>query len=283
MNGTTAWALYENRLRRVSDYIHDHLDEDLDMDMLAEIACMSSHHWHRIYRAIHGETLAATVKRLRLHRAAGDIVRSDLAVSDIARRSGYPNIQSFNRIFKSVYGMPPARYRKEGSHTEFQPSPNGKTKAMFNVTLRKIAPIALVGVRHTGSYMQISKAFEMLFGTLYARGLAEPQMRMIGVYFDDPDLVPAEQLRSIACVACDSTIAIEPPLEALLLDGGEYAVLRHKGPYADMHKAYQWLYAEWLPTSGRQLRDGLMFEDYLNNPRDVAPTALLTEIHMPLV
>jgi len=26
-----------------------------------------------------------------------------------------------------------------------------------------------------------------------------------------------------------------------------------------------------------------MFEDYLNNPRDVAPTALLTEIHMPLV
>jgi AraC family transcriptional regulator len=283
MNGTTAWALYENRLRRVSDYIHDHLDEDLDMDRLAEIACMSSYHWHRIYRAIHGETLAATVKRLRLHRAAGDIVRSDLAVSDIARRSGYPNIQSFNRIFKSVYGMPPARYRKEGSHTDFQPSPNGKTKAMFNVTIRKIAPIALVGVRHTGSYMQISKAFEMLFGTLYARGLAEPQMRMIGVYFDDPDLVPAEQLRSIACVACDSTIAIEPPLEALSLDGGEYAVLRHKGPYADMHKAYQWLYAEWLPTSGRPLRDGLMFEDYLNNPRDVAPTALLTEIHMPLV
>ncbi|MGO7425099.1 AraC family transcriptional regulator, partial [Rhizobium ruizarguesonis] len=27
MNGETAWALYENRLRRVSAYIHDHLDE----------------------------------------------------------------------------------------------------------------------------------------------------------------------------------------------------------------------------------------------------------------
>ena len=74
MNGETAWALYENRLRRVSAYIHDHLDEDLDMERLAEIACLSSYHWHRIYRAIYGETLAATVKRLRLHRAAGDIV-----------------------------------------------------------------------------------------------------------------------------------------------------------------------------------------------------------------
>jgi AraC family transcriptional regulator len=49
-----------------------------------------------------------------------------------------------------------------------------------------------------------------------------------------------------------------------------------------MHKAYQWLFSEWLPTSGRQLRDGLMFEDYLNNPRDVPPTELVTEIYMPL-
>ena len=282
MNGTTAWALYESRLRRVSAYIHDHLDEELDMDKLAEIACMSSYHWHRIYRAVHGETLAATVKRLRLHRAAGDIVRSDLGIGEIARRSGYPNLQSFNRIFKSVYGMPPARYRKEGSHTEFQPSPNGRTKAMFNVTLRKIEPIALVGVRHSGPYMQISKAFEVLFGTLYARGLAKPDMRMIGVYFDDPDLVPAEDLRSIACVSIESEIAVEAPLEPFTLEGGDYAVLSHKGPYADMHKAYQWLFSAWLPTSGRQLRDGLMFEDYLNNPRDVPPTELVTEIYMPL-
>lgn len=153
---------------------------------------------------------------------------------------------------------------------------------MFNVTLRKIEPIALIGMRHTGSYMHISKAFETLFGTLNARGLARQGMRMIGVYFDDPDIVPPERLRSIACVAGDGAIAIESPLEPCALDGGEYAVLRHKGPYADMHKAYRWLYAEWLPTSGRQLRDGLMFEDYINNPRDVPPTEILTEIYMPL-
>lgn len=121
MNGETAWALYENRLRRVSAYIHDHLDEELDMERLAEIACMSSYHWHRIYRAIYGETLAATVKRLRLHHAAGEIVRTELAVSEIAKRSGYPNLQSFNRIFKSVYGMPPARYRKREATQPMSP------------------------------------------------------------------------------------------------------------------------------------------------------------------
>lgn len=282
MNGGTAWALYETRLRRVSAYIHDHLDEELDMEHLAEIACLSSYHWHRIYRAIYGETLAATVKRLRLHRAAGEIVRTELAVSDIAKRSGYPNLQSFNRIFKSVYGMPPARYRKEGSHAAFQPSPNGKSKAMFDVTLRQIEPNELIGVAHTGSYMQIGKAFETLFGTLYARGLAKPDMRMIGVYLDDPDIVPAEKLRSIACVTSTPGVPTEAPFERHTIEGGNYAVLRHKGPYADMYRAYQWLYSEWLPNSGRQLKDSVMFEEYLNNPRDVPPTELMTDIHMPL-
>lgn len=219
---------------------------------------------------------------MRLHRAAGDIVRTGLSVGEIAKRSGYPNLQSFNRIFKSVYGMPPAQYRKEGSHKAFEPSPNGKTAAMFDVTLRKIEPIQLLGVPHVGSYMQISQAFETLFGTLNARGLAKPTMRMIGVYLDDPDIVPAEKLRSVACVTTDGEITVTAPFERRVLDGGEYAVLRHKGPYADMHKAYQWLYAEWLPASGRQLRDGVMFEEYLNNPRDVPPTELLTDIHMPL-
>ncbi len=157
------------------------------MDKLAGIACMSSYHWHRIYRAIYGETLAATVKRLRLHRAAGDIVRTDLSVGEIAKRSGYPDLQSFNRIYKSVYGMPPGQYRKEGSHKAFEPSPNGKTAAMFDVPDGRLSQFNCSDCRTPAR----------LFGTLYARGLAKPTMRMIGVYLDDPDMPPTELLTDI--------------------------------------------------------------------------------------
>jgi AraC family transcriptional regulator len=282
MSEEATWAIHETRLKRVSDYIHDHLDEELDMDRLAEIACLSSYHWHRIYRAIYGETAAATVKRLRLHRAAGAIVGTDLPVSDIAKRSGYPNVQSFNRVFKAVYGMPPARYRKEGSHTIFKSSGSGKASSMFDIEIRTLPQTNLVGVPYKGPYLEINRAFEQLCGTLQARGQMRPDMRMIGVYLDDPDIVPASELRSYACVTAGAETQAEPPLQRRVLDGGDYAVLRHKGPYADMYKAYQWLYAEWLPKSGRQLRDALMFEAYVNNPRDVPPTDLLTDIHMPL-
>lgn len=278
----SAWATYERRLHRVAAYIYGHLDEELDLDRLSEIACLSPHHWHRIYRAVHGETLAATVKRLRLQRAAAELVQTDLAVEAIARRSGYPNVQSFNRTFKAVYGLPPARYRKEGSHKVFETASMEGNNVMYDVALRTIDPLTLMGVAHSGSYMGIGAAFETLYGALFARGLFRPDMEMIGIYLDDPELVETDKLRSFACVTTRDAGAAVAPLTRQKIDGGLYAVLRHKGPYADMPKAYQWLYGTWLPNSGREIRDSVMFEKYLNNPREVAPTELLSEIYLPL-
>ncbi|MEI2299779.1 AraC family transcriptional regulator [Ensifer sp. MJa1] len=282
MDDQAAWATYERRLHRVSDYIYGHLDGDLDLDRLSEIACLSPHHWHRIYRAVHGETLAGTVKRLRLQRAAADLAQSDLPVEAIARRSGYPNLQSFNRTFKASYGLPPARYRRQGSHVAFETASTEGIPDMYEVTLKDIDAFDLVGVAHNGSYMEIGKAFETLYGTLFSRQLFRPDMEMIGIYLDDPELVPTDKLRSFACVSTPAPVASQAPLTQQRLDGGRYAVLRHKGPYADMPKAYQWLYGTWLPQSGREIRDSLMFEKYLNNPREVAPTELLSEIYLPL-
>src|ERR1700747_2904434 len=104
MTSDAAKQDYEARVSRVVAYIFDHLDEELDLNRLAEIACLSPHHWHRVYCAMRGETVAATVKRLRLHSAAADLALTSIAIAAIAKRSGYPNVQSFTRIFRSVYG-----------------------------------------------------------------------------------------------------------------------------------------------------------------------------------
>ncbi len=49
-----------------------------------------------------------------------------------------------------------------------------------------------------------------------------------------------------------------------------------------MHAAYRWLFGHWLPQSGWDVADSPVFEDYLNNPQDTAPTDLRTNIYMPL-
>jgi AraC family transcriptional regulator len=119
VTGAIGRRSYEERVSRVIAYVVDHLDDELDLSRLAEIACLSPHHRHRVLGALRGETIAATVKRLRLDRAATYLVQTALAIDEIAKRSGYGNVQSFTRIFRSVYGMPPAAYRKRGSHARF--------------------------------------------------------------------------------------------------------------------------------------------------------------------
>ncbi|CAD6533486.1 DNA gyrase inhibitor [Paraburkholderia kirstenboschensis] len=288
MNESANRARYETRLGRVLDHIYDHLDEPLDIDRLAEIACLSPYHWHRIYQAMYGETVATTVRRLRLHRAAGYLANGTMPITEIASRSGYSSLQSFSRTFRATFGVPPAQYRNEGTHSRFRPALSGDTQmTMHEVVIRQVEPMEILSVDHVGPYMQIGKAFDALFGWLARHNLLAADMRMIGIYYDDPGVVEQDELRSKAGVLLPRPVRMavtaSPPVSVAQVRGGEYAVLRHKGPYSDMRAAYEWLYGTWLVQSGREAADAPVFEEYLNSPKETAPTELLTEICLPLV
>jgi len=275
---------YEPRLRRVIAHVYDHLDEPLDLDALAEIACLSPHHWHRIYHAMLGETLANTVKRLRLHRAAGRLAHSSMAVARVAEEAGYPNLQSFTRTFKAAFGMPPARYRAEGQHREFELGGEARDPAArFDIEVQQLAALPVLALEQRGSYMAIGRAFDLLFTRAAGLGLVRPGVRMLGVFFDDPTALPEASLRAWATLAGCVPPAGACELMQADLPSGPHAVLLHRGPYASMKAAYRWLYGEWLPHSGHEPASGPVIEEYLNSPRDTAPNDLLTRIHLPLL
>ncbi|MCO6186362.1 GyrI-like domain-containing protein [Rhizobium sp. L1K21] len=276
------WARYQDRLSRVTDYIYAHLDEELNFEQLADVACLSPWHWHRVYRGVFGETVTSTVRRLRLHRAAGQLANTDLPVAEVAKRASYPNVQSFTRVFKAQLGMAPAAYRAGGSHTKFEQKFSIGDEKLYDVAFKKSGDIRLAGIAHQGDYMEVGKAFETLLGLVYSQNRFQPGMQMAGMYFDDPDIVPVDKLRSMACLTVPESFEVTAPLQETRLTAGLYAILTHKGPYADMPKAYRWFFGDWLATSEKELADKPSFELYLNNPREVAPSELLTEIWMPL-
>lgn len=158
---------------------------------------------------------------------------------------------------------------------------------MREVVIRNVEPMEVLSVDHVGPYMQIGKAFDGLFGWLAKHNLLAGQMRMIGIYYDDPGVVAEDELRSKAGVLLphpvQASVTVSPPVSVAHVKGGEYAVLRHKGPYSDMRAAYEWLYGTWLVQSGREAADAPVFEEYLNSPKETAPAELLTEICLPLV
>jgi len=64
---------------------------------------------------------------------------------------------------------------------------------------------------------------------------------------------------------------------------GRYAVLEHRGAYAELHRAYDWLYRDWLLNSPYQLADAPCLEEYLNDWQQVPPQELRTNIYLPLI
>jgi AraC family transcriptional regulator len=276
------WITYEDRLDRVARYIYDHLDQPLDLVTLAGVAALSPYHWHRIYHAVHGETIAVTVRRLRLQRAAVDLAQTSRGTEEIARRAGYGSEPAFARAFGEAYGLPPAQYRQAGSLIAFVPGRLEAPRPGWHVEVKHVSTTRLLTLEHRGPYIEIGRSFETLFGRAHASGLLPADIRMIGVFYDDPTVVPDDQLRARASVVADGTNNAIPPLELIEIGGGDCAVLRYQGPYADMRAAYVWLFGTWLPQSRREPADAPVFEEYLNSPRDTPPAQLLTELCLPL-
>ena len=94
---------YAKRIERVLHYIVDHLDDvgesPLDIHRLAEEAFLSPYHFHRVYVAMMGETVADTLRRHRLHRAAIQLNASATPVALLASEAGYGSAQAFTNEY----------------------------------------------------------------------------------------------------------------------------------------------------------------------------------------
>ncbi|MQQ10450.1 helix-turn-helix domain-containing protein [Epibacterium sp. SM1979] len=272
----------EKRLLRVVEHIHSAQPQELSLDHLADIAAMSRFHFHRVFHAVTGETAAQATRRIRLYRAAMQLVQGSCPIDQIAAEAGYATVPAFSRAFRARFDLPPGQFRQRG---QLGPAPRppliGETK-MYDVTLETLPDRRLAGLDHRGDYMAIGETFEKLNVLASSRNLWPKVQGMLGIYYDDPDATPAQDLRSFAALEIAADADVAEPMERASISGGATAVLLFKGPYAGLHDAYKYLYGVWLPQSGREARDAPCYEVYLNSPSDTAPEELLTQICLPL-
>ena len=273
---------YERRLIRVLEYIHDNPDGDLSLDALADVAAMSRFHWHRVFRAMTGETIADAVRRTRLHLAACWLVETDWPISEVSKRAGFSNAKSFGRIFKDHHSKTPLAFRRAGRAPQHIQTSRSGHFPMYEIQIRQAPARQFSGLAHIGPYAEIGRSFERVSAIVTARNLWPTVSGMAGIYYDDPSSVVPQALRSHAGVIVSPDFESPEDFDTVALPEGEEAVLLFRGPYSGLSKAYDFMWGEWLPSSAREPADTPPFEIYLNAPRDTAPDQLLTEICMPL-
>ena len=273
---------HEDRILRVIAYIHDNPGGDLSLDALADVAAMSRFHWHRLYYAMTGETCAAAVKRLRMHKAASLLVETDQRVAAIGAQVAYPDPASFSRAFSDIYGVSPRAFRAAGQRPRDTTSITIGEKIMHEVEIRDLPERRLAAQAHQGPYPEIARAFQSVFAIIGARGMWGQIAEGVAVYHCDPSSMAPEELRSHAGVTLTDGAPVPEGLEAYDVPGGRAAVLTYKGPYSGLPGVYDYLYGTWLAGSDEEPGDHPSYEVYLNDPTNTAPDDLLTEVCIPL-
>jgi AraC family transcriptional regulator len=100
---------------RLREVVLASLDQEQDANGFARHAYRSRTQFYRLFRAMVEETPVAMRRRLLLERAAWQLSRTHLSVTEISLKAGYGSLEAFTRAFRKAFGVSPSLYRRLGA------------------------------------------------------------------------------------------------------------------------------------------------------------------------
>jgi AraC family transcriptional regulator len=116
--GTRA-ELYR-RIQRAYVCIQDSYNEELCLEKIARVACMSPHHFHRVFSQVYGITPLRALADRRMQMAHRLLETTDTPVSAICRAVGYHSAPTFSNLFRAKFGLPPSLLQQRSRRVRMQ-------------------------------------------------------------------------------------------------------------------------------------------------------------------
>ena len=293
------------RLLPLLRHVHQHLDGDVSLRALASRARRSPFELHRSFRRLVGETTKQYTLRVRLDRAAADLVAGRRTILEVALAAGFASHEVFTRAFRRRFGISPSSYRGRGLAG---PADRPQLAGQHAATVRGTAPC--IGLYHLDD--QETRRSEMTVPVTRRELTCQPAL-VIRRRIAPSDIAAAlgqclpgvfahaqraaiplagppfaryvEMGRGLITIEGGMPVATPTPgegeIEAIELPAGPAAVAVHVGPYEklpDTHAAIEaWIESEGLRTGGAP------WEVYVTDPAEHPdPADWRTEVIWPL-
>lgn len=101
------------RLNLARDFIEASLSDDIHLDQIANVACMSPHHFLRCFKEAFGETPHRYLTRRRLERAKRLLEQTEMPITEVCFAIGFSSLGSFSWLFHKSVGLSPLAYRNQ--------------------------------------------------------------------------------------------------------------------------------------------------------------------------
>ena len=277
---------YTVTVKKVVDYIQQHLDTNHSADQLSAVAGLSKFHFHRMFSAIAGITAIKLIQLLRLRRASYDLAFSrNKSITDIAFETGFENAESFSRAFKNTFAQTPSEFRKEPQWKPWLEKfelPVLGGKHTMQVDIVDFPKTKVAALEYSGEHTLLNQAIGRFVEWRKLHGLSLDNSKTFNINYIDDNW--PENITIDLCIEVKNDIADnEFNIINKIIPGGRCAVLRHIGSSDNIEQSVLYLYREWLPASGEKLRDfPCFFHRVKLYPTQVAEHEQITDIYLPI-
>lgn len=293
---------YITRVNKVIDYIDQHLDHELTLDLLSRVANFSAFHFHRIFKALLNEALNKYIQRVRIEKAANQLsFDPKKSIQAIAFDCGFSSSQFFARVFKEYFKQKPSEWRSENIfnskkiHTDRKimeeidlPIAYTDSKMVeLHVEVKNLPDMDVAYVRNIGPYKGDPDLYQKLFSKLFkwanSRDLLDfDTTKVIALYNDNPNITDESKLRVTACITIPEHTEVDSYVGKLKISGGKYAIAHFELFEDEFESAWDLVYAGWLPESGYQPDDKPAFEICYNDPNTDPAGKHIVDICIPV-
>ncbi len=292
---------YVAKVNRAIDHVVGNLRESHRLPDVARIAGFSPYHFHRIFKSLVGETLAAFIKRVRLERALYLLShRQGISLTEVALACGFSSSSDFSRNFRAHYGVPPrvfdletfrANRRQDMQAALTDPTERhhlarlspGDNPDGFSVALRSLPARRVAYIRVHRPYQGdgVKNAAQRLVTWAHARGLAEGQW--LGYQWDDPEIVPLDKCRYDLGVEVPATTQGQEAVSTKDFAPMRIAEIELSGGVDLAQRALDWLFGTWLPSSGFAPDHQPCFEAFAGEPFADGDSHFELRVQLPIV
>jgi AraC family transcriptional regulator len=253
---------------------------------------MSKYHFHRQCSAYFGVSVISLLRLLRLKRAAYQLAYREDSVISIALSSGYESHEAFSRAFKKHFNASPSEFRRNSNWTPWQKNYEPiiclrkkimNDEANFEVEIIDFTQIQVAVKEHRGSPQLLGKSIQAFIAWRKMNKLPPSISRTFNFLYDDPHSTKPDDHRFDLCCAIQSDVGEnDQGIVTKSIPAGKCAKIRHIGSDDTIGTIVTYLYSQWLPDSGFELRDFPIFLERVTFFPEVAEHEMITDIYLPI-
>ena len=295
---------YIKRINNIFLFIDENLDQELNLETIANIGFYSPFHLHRIFKAITNETINEYITRKRIEKTASILLhKREITISQLSLQYGFNSNSSFTRTFKKFYGISPTEFRKSNPNKFSKickvESKNGQEirileeyicninnhknwiKMKAKIEIKEMPKLDLAFITQIG-HNGMENAYDKLIKWATPKGLLENEnLKVVTIYHDSFKITEPDKVRMSACISLKEKIEVTGEIGLTTIEKGKFIVGHFEIGINDFEKSWNSLFI-WMNENGYMKADRNPYEIYHNNFNEHPEKISIVDFRIPI-